>query len=39
MGVPSNVITHCDVMSGPSHGLISTGVIELHSENTYQYIT
>ncbi len=40
MGVSSNVVNHCDViMSGPFNWLISTGLIDLHSEITYLYIT
>ncbi len=39
-GIPGNIITHCDVIMGhPSHWLISTGLIDLHLENTYMYIT
>ncbi len=40
MDVPSNIITYCEVIMGdPSHWLISTGLVDLHLEYTYMYIT
>ncbi len=39
IGIPCNIMTHCDViMSGTAYWLMSTDRIELHSENTYNYM-